>query len=215
MAPARAIAATMLLQTMAGLLLVTLPVLAPSITATANVAASRIGECSGLLFFGTLLPTLLSGPFVRRWGGVRVMQVSLTVGGVGMLLTLFGSWPAILLASIVMGVGYAAPCLQGTVFALYVSYLVEAIGFDLIRAGASFAALQMAGVAARITFGAVSDRWITPQLLLASLSIASVLAVLLLIVIAPSWPMGAVVAVAVFAGATVSGWNGVFMSELA
>ena len=75
--------------------------------------------------------------------------------------------------------------------------------------------MHLSGFAARIGFGYASDRFFRPQSLLGSLAAVGVGALLILLLIAATAPLAAVIALAVIIGATVSGWNGVMMAELA
>jgi MFS family permease len=111
--------------------------------------------------------------------------------------------------------GFAAAAAQGSVFALMVTFLVERGGFDLITAGFVFAAMNVAGVFARIALGYASDGLINPQTLLAMLAGFGVCALALLLAFGGQLPLAAVLGLAGVIGATISGWNGVLMAELA
>jgi MFS family permease len=111
--------------------------------------------------------------------------------------------------------GFAAAAAQGSVFALMVTFLVERGGLDLITAGFVFAAMNVAGVVARIALGYASDGFVSAQTLLAMLAAVGVCALALLLALAGQLPLAAVLALASIIGATISGWNGVLMAELA
>lgn len=111
--------------------------------------------------------------------------------------------------------GFAAAAAQGSVFALMVTFLVERGGLDLITAGFVFATTNVAGVIARVALGYASDGFINPQALLAMLAAAGVCALALLLTFAGQLPLAAVLVLASIIGATISGWNGVLMAELA
>ena len=111
--------------------------------------------------------------------------------------------------------GFAAAAAQGSVFALMVTFLVERGGLDLITAGFVFAAMNVAGVVARIALGYASDGFVSAQTLLAMLAAVGVCALALLLALAGQVPLAAVLALASIIGATISGWNGVLMAELA
>jgi MFS family permease len=110
--------------------------------------------------------------------------------------------------------GFAAATVQGSVFALLVTFLVERAGLDLITAGLVFSAMHLSGFVARIAFGYASDRFFRPQLLLASLAAVGVATLLILLLVAGTVSLTAVIALAAVIGATVSGWNGVMLAEL-
>jgi len=111
--------------------------------------------------------------------------------------------------------GFAAATVQGSVFALLVTFLVERAGFDLITAGLIFSAMHLSGFVARIAFGYASDRFLRPQLLLGVLAAVGVAALLILLLVAGTRSFIVVTALAAVIGATVSGWNGVIMAEFA
>ncbi|GIK82480.1 MAG: MFS transporter [Alphaproteobacteria bacterium] len=111
--------------------------------------------------------------------------------------------------------GFAAATVQGSVFALLVTFLVERAGLDLVTAGLVFSAMHLSGFVARIAFGYASDRFFRPQSLLASLAAVGVATLLIMLLVAGTVTLPVVIALAAVMGATVSGWNGVMMAELA
>jgi MFS family permease len=111
--------------------------------------------------------------------------------------------------------GFAAAAAQGSVFALMVTFLVARGGLDLITAGFVFAAMNMAGVVARVALGYASDGFVNPQTLLAVLATVGVCALGLLLAFAGQLSLAAMLVLASIIGATISGWNGVLMAELA
>jgi predicted MFS family arabinose efflux permease len=111
--------------------------------------------------------------------------------------------------------GFAAATVQGSVFALLVTFLVERAGFDLITAGLIFSAMHLSGFVARIALGYASDRFLRPQLLLGILAAVGVMTLLTLLLTGGSRSFIVTTALAAIIGATVSGWNGVIMAEFA
>lgn len=61
--------------------------------------------------------------------------------------------------------GAAMSMVQGSAFALFVTFLNVELGFPLTTAGAAFAVMQVAGAAARIACGWIADRMPSPTLL--------------------------------------------------
>lgn len=111
--------------------------------------------------------------------------------------------------------GFSAAAMQGAVFALLVAFLVSTGKFGVVAAGLVFAAMHVSGAAARIGLGIVSDRLLPAQRLLALLAVLGGSAILTLAMGAGALPRPAVFVLAVLIGATVSGWNGVYMAEIA
>ena len=75
--------------------------------------------------------------------------------------------------------------------------------------------MHLSGFVARIAFGYASDHFFRPQLLLASLAAVGVTTLLIMLVVAHTASITVVITLAAVIGATVSGWNGVMMAELA
>ena len=108
---------------------------------------------------------------------------------------------------------YAA--MQMSMFSFLVAYLVEDLGLTLVLAGMIYSVMQISGVVARVVWGWVADHLLPARLLLALLGIGSALFVAATAGFTARWPLAAVTAVAALVGATVSGWNGVFLAEVA
>lgn len=99
-----------------------------------------------------------------------------------------------------------------------VSYLTSSLALSALLAGSLLALSQLGGVAGRITWGYLSDKLIHPLHMLALLAVAISLAAFSTASL-PHW--GAVVpallltALMVLYGASASGWNGVYLAEVA
>jgi len=111
--------------------------------------------------------------------------------------------------------GFAFAVVQGSVFALYVTYLVTTVGTDLAAAGAAFAAMQLAGAIARIVVGWVADRVRSALMVLAALGIASSITMAVIGYMQLSWGWNVILAISALAGFCAASWNGVLMSEIA
>lgn len=99
--------------------------------------------------------------------------------------------------------------------AYLVAQLQAAAGIGLVAAGLLLALAQGAGVVGRIAWGAMADRWISSKLLLALLAVAMGGCALLAAAITPAWRPSALALLAVAFGATATGWNGVYLAEVA
>jgi MFS family permease len=96
-----------------------------------------------------------------------------------------------------------------------VTYLHDDLAYGLVSAGLLLSVTQMGGIAGRILWGVVADKWLGAQkalALLAALMASSSLATALLLPILPIW--GIWIVLIVF-GASAIGWNGVYLSEVA
>ena len=108
---------------------------------------------------------------------------------------------------------YAA--LQVSLTSFLVVFLTEALRWSLVAAGLALTIATLGGVAGRILWGLVADRYVAPRMLLGYVGIlagASSLATAAYPADGPVTPL--LMLVAVF-GATAIGWNGVQLAELA
>jgi len=96
-----------------------------------------------------------------------------------------------------------------------VSYLTQDYGLALVTAGVILALTQGAGVAGRLLWGWVADRWLEPRRLLPLLALLMAISSLLTAAFTESWPLSLVAAVSMLFGATAIGWNGVYLAEVA
>jgi MFS family permease len=84
----------------------TVPVLAPAIAAETGLPASLAGLHTALVYAGALLTGPLTGPLVRRHGGVRVLQMGLVVLGFGIALAVLGTPWALAISAVLAGMGH-------------------------------------------------------------------------------------------------------------
>lgn len=97
---------TLAIQAMVSLVAVTVPVLAPSAAPDIGISATSIGIYVSLMYFGCMLSSLWSGDFILRYGALRVSQACLIFCGIGLMLTAFGTIPAMIASALVIGFGY-------------------------------------------------------------------------------------------------------------
>jgi len=104
---------------------------------------------------------------------------------------------------------------QGCLFSFTVTWLVEKRSFDLVLAGSVFAAMQFAGVVARILLGWVADRTGNALVNLVAQGFVAggaILALALLPADAGFWPLALICVLTGFFGAS---WNGISLAEVA
>lgn len=82
------------------------PVLAPPIAAETGLAASLTGVHTALVYAGALLSGPATGPLVRRYGGIRVLQGALLLVGSGIALAALAHPAALVLSAVVAGIGH-------------------------------------------------------------------------------------------------------------
>lgn len=111
--------------------------------------------------------------------------------------------------------GFTFSGLQMCYVSYLVLYLVEDMGYSLVRAGAAMSGFMVAGMIGRVLWGAVSDRTGRGRTLLGILGTASATSAVVLASATRAWPEAVVLVLCVIAGATVIGGNGVFLAEVA
>ena len=103
---------------------------------------------------------------------------------------------------------------QGCLFSFTVTYLVQK-GFPLGEAGTAYAAMQAAGVFARIFLGWFADRTGRPAANLTGQAYVAALTVALFALLPAGAGLGLAAAAAACCGFFAASWNGIFMAEVA
>lgn len=101
-----ALGTTLLMQTVAAFMGQMLPVLAPLMTRDAGLRPENVGHFAALNAAGVVLFLVFGGPLLKRFGPVRSLQAGMALATLGLALALLGTLPALLLASLVLGIGY-------------------------------------------------------------------------------------------------------------
>ena len=114
----------------------------------------------------------------------------------------------------IAGVGIALSVTQSSWFTFAVAYLVVGHGHSLAVAGLVFAVMQAFGVAGRIAAGWIADS-AGSVVTLASMATLSGVMTIAFALFPPDGPLWGLMALAALAGATVAGWNGVEIAEVA
>ena len=105
--------------------------------------------------------------------------------------------------------------MQIGVTAFLVTYLAEGVGLGLVAAGLALTCAQVAAIFGRILWGGLADRLVSPRLMLALLGFGMSLSVWAVTLFTAATPFLIIAAVCAAIGATVIGWNGVFLAETA
>ena len=90
------------MSTMSGL---TIPVLAPSISAETGLNPGLIGLYTAILYGGSMMSALAGGGFLLRFGALRVSQVCLLVVAIGLLINAPGHLFFLVFGALVIGLG--------------------------------------------------------------------------------------------------------------
>ena len=112
-------------------------------------------------------------------------------------------------------VAFSYGAAQLSLFAFLVTCLVEQASVDLVTAGLLFAVMQGAGVAARVAWGWVNDRWLPARPLLAWIGVGIVASTAAAASFSDGWPLAGLAVVCAALGLTTVGWNGVYLAEVA
>lgn len=321
------LAVTITIQALVSLSSFAAPVMAQATAQTTGLAAEMVGLFVGIVYATASLSSLVSGDMVRRWGAIRMSQVSLLLCAFGLSAAATGMPAMILLAAVLIGLGYGpvtpasshilvrttprhrmgltfslkqtgvplggmlaglflppligglgwqmaalvvaglcvvaaivtqtiraqldddrdptraisakAPlralqlvlttpairdmgvcsfffgAMQLCLTTFLVIYLTTAKSMGLALAGTILAVAQVAGVAGRIGWGWLSDRFIPPRRLLGLLGLAMGAAGITFAAAGTTWPVAAFMLLAAIFGASAIGWNGVFLAEVA
>ena len=96
-----------------------------------------------------------------------------------------------------------------------VTLLVEEAGYTLVRAGVMLSLVQAAGVAGRILWGWVADRFGDALGLLQKIAITVAACCLGTAFLLPAWPAPLLAVFFMIFGLAAVGWNGLFLAEVA
>ncbi len=101
----RALAATVLVQSIVTMATLTVPVFAPEAAGDVGVDASAVGIFAALVYAGAMTASLVSGGLVPRCGAIRMSQIGLAISAVGAALTATGLWPVMAVCAVALGFG--------------------------------------------------------------------------------------------------------------
>ena len=151
-------------------------------------------------------------PIRGRLDADRDPRRRFSLGGIFAPLTLLRQRPALLELALVSLV-YSA--MQVVLTSFLVAYLTEALRWSLVSAGFALTAATLGGVAGRIGWGYVADRFLQPRRVLMVIGWLSAAFAVTMAFATPEWPPRLILPLALLFGATAIGWNGVQLSEVA
>ncbi len=129
----------------------TVPVLAPAMAGETGVPASLAGFHTALVYLGALFSGPFTGPLIRRWGGVRMLQVCMLAVGVGIAIAALGHPVALVLSALVAGLGHGPLTPGGShLIAAHTPARRRALVFSLKQAGVPLGAMVVAALAPAI-----------------------------------------------------------------
>lgn len=322
------LAVTLAIQALVSMAVLTVPAMAPAMAQSLNVSPTLIGLYIAVVYAGAMLASLMSGPWVLRWGAIRVSQLGLLVCAAGLVLLaaapgvvsalvgafligvgygpitpasshllarttppdrvslvfsikqtgvplggvmagalvpgllVFGGTDAALLAVAVGNIVCAAiaqpmrdeldadrepgralgvasltgpirlvvsqpqlaqlasfsfvfSAVQMCLASYLVTYLHSALGYSLVVAGVVLSTAQVGGVVGRVLWGYMADRWLGPRRMLAVLAVLMALCCAITAALNVGAPLVLVIVLMAAFGASATGWNGVYLAEVA
>lgn len=98
--------ATLTIQALVAMALLTLPVVAPVVARSVGVPTTWVGGFVGVVYSAAMVASLLGGGAVRRWGALRLSQVGLACSTIGLCLCAIPHPAVMFLGAIFVGLGY-------------------------------------------------------------------------------------------------------------
>lgn len=172
------------------------------------------GWRESLLFVGLLAAALAAAllPLSRRYDDDRQPGAPLAMGSLRKALDLVMAVPDLRrLALASFWFSGLQLCLNG----FLVSHAVTTLGYALPLAGMLLGVAQAGGLVGRIGWGVVAQRWFSTRSVLAGLALTMSTASATLALVSPDWPEAAVIALCAVFGLSASGWNGIYVAEVA
>ena len=177
---------------------------APNVAETVGwQAAPLIGAISCLVL------TVVLQPWRESWDGERDP-------GARMDSTAFNAIRMIWQTPVLRWMGFAGfnyAFIQLAISTFAVTILVTEAEFSLIAAGTVLATVQVAGMAGRVVWGWLADRWGIGDELLIAMGIFNVAGAMMTMWIDPAWPVWAIYLFFVAFAASAYGWTGIFMTS--
>jgi MFS family permease len=118
-----------------------------------------------------------------------------------------------LVALATLSVAFSA--MQLALNAYFVTHGVTALQLNHVTAGILLAVAQVGGLVGRLLWGQVATTWASPGSVLAGLGIGMSISAITVALLASALPTPALYVLAFAFGLTASGWNGVFLAEVA
>jgi len=142
----------------------------------------------------------------------REAAVSISIQSVTRPLAMVLSHPRLRELAVV---SFIFAAMQLCLMSFLVSYLTHDLNVTLVTAGFALSVANVAGIACRILWGIVADRWIRPRTLLGLLGLIMAAACAATAAFSTAWPPAAILAVCAVFGGTAIGWNGIYLAEVA
>ena len=100
------LAITLLAQVVASWANLTVPVFAVRLADGIGVSATWIGVYVSLTYLSGMLSAVLCGPFILRYGAIRISQICLLIAAASLTLLTASTLPLAILSALIMGIAY-------------------------------------------------------------------------------------------------------------
>lgn len=98
--------ATLTVQSLVAMALLTLPVVAPAVAQSVQISATYVGLYIAIVYAGAMTASVMAGAMVRRFGAIRASQVALAVCALGLFLCMIPSAWSMAVGAVFVGLGY-------------------------------------------------------------------------------------------------------------
>jgi sugar phosphate permease len=159
-----------------------------------------------------LLCAFAAQPLRKALDADRNAVLPLALGNLAKPIRLVLSRPTLMMLA---GCSFIFSSVQLSLTSYLVIYLHETLAYSLVAAGLMLSLSQLGGVAGRILWGWVSDRWLGARHMLALLAGLMAVSALATALLQPTMPILLVAATLLVFGASAIGWNGVYLAEVA
>lgn len=178
------------------------------------LAALALGWQGALLVCAAanVLCALIAQPLCASLDADRDRSQPLVLGSLVQPIRLVLAHPSLRLLA---GCSFVFSMAQLSLTTYTVTYLHVALSYSLIAAGAVLSVAQVGGMAGRVFWGWVADRYIGARNMLAALALLMALAALATAFLSANMPAVLVMAILTVFGASAIGWNGVYLAEVA
>ncbi|WP_353236089.1 MFS transporter [Diaphorobacter ruginosibacter] len=177
-------------------------------------AALMLGWQGALLVAAAanLLCAAIAQPLCRSLDADRDSAQPLVLGSLSQPIRLVLKHPALRMLA---ACSFVFSMVQLSLTTYLVTYLHDALAYTLIAAGAVLSVAQVGGIAGRVLWGWVADRYMGARNMLAALAALMAVSAIAAAMFSADMPPLLIMAVLVVFGATAIGWNGVYLAEVA
>lgn len=154
---------------------------------------------------------LLMERWRKRWDDDRAPSTPLAASPVGSMAIIWRQYRLRLMAIGGSGIVISQICMQNYTVAMF----YEQFSMPLVQAGLILTVAQIGGVCGRLFWGWYADRIRDALLVMLMLTGTLIVTTLSMSALSDAWPQSMVYLLFFVLGVTASGWNGVFLGEVA